>query len=241
MTEPEDDRAFLERMRRGNAALRALMAERPGSGGITGNDPSGAVTAVLGADGLPERIDLDDAWRRGVGSERLAAAVTQACNGAIQANLDVVAAAEPSAWAARLSAVFAYLGGEGPEPPDLRAADHAPAASPYMPDLSGLLADIVASDLAERAEAVAQAGPPHYSGSAAAGRLTLTLDAAGQLTCAADPEWAGRQGTEELRDAIATALAGLHAERRAAATSTSPLTRFAAHIGAIAGGYALPS
>jgi len=240
MTEPEDDQAFFERMRRGNAALRALMAERPGAGGITGSDPSGAVTAVLGADGLPERIDLDEAWRRSVGTERLAAAVTQACTGAIQANLDMVATTEQSGWAARLSAVFAYVDGKGPEPPDLPAAGST-RASPFMPDLSGLLADIVASDLAEGAEAVAQAGPPQYSGSAAAGRLTLTLDAAGQLTCAADPAWVGRQETQELRDAIATALAGLHAERRAAATSTSTLTRFAAQIGAIAGGYALPS
>lgn len=240
MTEPDDDRAFLERIRRGTAALRALMAERPGASGITGSDASGAITVALGEDGLPERIDLDDGWRRAVGAEGLAAAVTRACGGATQARFDVMAAASQSGWTARVSAAFAYIDGEGPEPPGLPSADDAQAASPYVPELSGLLADIVASDLAEGTDAVARAGPPQYSGSAGVGRLTLTLDATGKLTCEADPDWVGRQETQDLRDALASALAGLHAERRAASTSNSPLTRYAAHVGAIATGYPLP-
>jgi len=242
MTEPDeddDDPAFFERVRRGTAALRALMAVRPGADGITGSDASGVVTVSLGAAGLPERIDLDDGWRRAVGVDDFAAAITQACGGAHRARFDATDA--DSGWMAEVSAVLAYIDGEGPEPRSLPQGEGTHTASPHLPDLSGLLADVVAADLMEDAGRAAEAGPPRYCGSAGAGRLTLTLDATGKLICEADPDWVGRQETRDLRDALASALAGLHAERRAAATSRSPVTRFAAQVGAFTTGYALPS
>jgi hypothetical protein len=240
MSNPEEQ-AYFDRLERGTSALRALTAELPSPAGTIGTDSSGSVGVALGADGLPERIDLDDGWRSTVGAEGLAAAVTAACRGAVQARSHALStAADQSGYIDRATAVFAYMSGRGPEPPDLPRSSGSPTGPASMPDLSDIAADIVASDLTDRVETALQAGPPQYSGSAGLGHLTLTLDPSGTLTCDADPDWVGRQETHVLRETLSTALAGLHAERRAAATSASPLTRYAAALGALASGYPLP-
>jgi hypothetical protein len=201
VAQPSEGQERLERIERGVLALRGLVAEVASMSEVDVTDPSGQVRVVLAPDGLPERIELGDDWRRVVGAEGFAEAVTRACrSGAEDRSGTLEAAMTGSGWVDRAAAVMAYIGGEGPEPPDLpRRSQAATVGAPRQ--LAEVLVDLMAE-------------PGKYTGVGGHGRLSLTLELTGAVTCAADPEWVGRQETDELRDALTSALASLHAACR---------------------------
>jgi hypothetical protein len=174
---------------------------------------------VLSADGLPASIRLDAAWRRLVGAEGLAAAVTEAGRNAVEAQWDVgdVEVAEQA------DAVAALLAGEGARPPA------PPADQPlhYPPSLAEdvMQAWDATTSLRDRIDLGEDAG------SAALGRLTLTFSPSDALVCEADVEWVGQQDTDVLAAALGSALASLRAARETSeavfAVAQSAATRLA--------------
>jgi YD repeat-containing protein len=220
---------FFERLKRAGPAFQRLGDELHPTRRHEGTDPSATIRVVLADDGIPESIDLSDDWRRAVGATGFAAAVTEACRAAVDdRNNDLTAAAEQSGWLERSRVLMRYVNDGGPEPPEL------PAGRPLAPERvsGGAPVDSRSADrlVAELMDSIETVPNPDASGTlgrtqtatAAQGRLSLSWDATGRVSCEADPDWVGQREPDELREALATALTDLrtqHAEAEAARAS----------------------
>jgi hypothetical protein len=183
----------------------------------TATDETGTVRVVFAADGLPQLIQVGADWRRTVGGDGLAAAVTTACARAGRSyDAKIGDATDGSGWVARFNEVVRYIASIGPPPPGLVA----PPPLPETPDVSMSMARLHALE-----EVSAALGSPEdvvnrmHVGTGAAGRLRLTLAEWGAMTCDADPDWLRRTESAEIEQALAAALADLRAERDAAAAA----------------------
>ncbi|HEY7224482.1 MAG TPA: hypothetical protein VH561_12965 [Micromonosporaceae bacterium] len=169
--------------------------------GSTGTDAAGAVTVVVGADGMAESIRVHPNWRGLVGSAGFAAAVTEAGRAAVHAQPDPPAA-HTRPW-------------DGLDDPRNRSSlrpQSSPARRVAFPASSARAEDIwLAVHAAERLVNCFESSVD--VGHARLGRLTLRLDASGAVVCEADAEWVGQQGTDGLASALASALASLRATR----------------------------
>jgi hypothetical protein len=171
-------------------------------GPVTGRDGAGAITVVLADDGLPELIRVDPDWRRLVGADGFAAAVTRAGANAVDAYDDATLEVDPDTGPPRSVEAVAHR-----ERPPIWPMHFT---SWMLEDLSrGFQATKL---LAERR----RRGP--LVGTAALGRLTLTFGPAGAMVCAADGAWVAQQETAGLASALATALASLRAARAGSET-----------------------
>jgi DNA-binding protein YbaB len=214
----------LHRRQQALPALEDLVADLRGQlgGHAEGRDATGAVRVVLAPDGVPETITVDADWRRLVGAEGFAEAVTEGCQNAALAGLAGGTTPEMDRLVRRADELMAYLSGDGPPPPGMPLAE--PRATPVEtigPERPLWTAAAAESILAEldgvgSVDDVVRAAKQGYSGSAGNGRLTITLSAAGTVGCEADPDWVGRQDADELNRALASALNSLQAEREAA-------------------------
>ncbi|WP_203913452.1 hypothetical protein [Rhizocola hellebori] len=171
-----------------------------------GYDDTGEIRATVGPQGLPESVEVGYQWLRMIGSGAFGQAVTAAFASAAQS--------WAIAWADELQKSGL-----------LQQLDDPPAASAPMPvdqiphhvvrdpaTVAGELLD--ALDTVDAATA-ALAQPVQGIGSAAMGKLTLTVSREGAVACAADAGWVSGQGagqlTAALRQVLAEALAQLHA------------------------------
>jgi hypothetical protein len=191
---------------------------------ISGRDPTGAVVVVLDSRGLPESIDLAPNWRRLVGAEGLAAAVTQAGHHAVEARNEADAP-QLRAW---LHEVTEAVANAHPEDAPVRSMP-----SHFTPERAELISRAFEATLRleERRLRGAAGG-----GTVGQGRLTLSLDDQDCLVCEADAEWVGRQDPDELSVAFDSALASLRADRaetdrlqQAASTAVAQLLPRANH------------
>jgi hypothetical protein len=75
--------------------------------------------------------------------------------------------------------------------------------------------------------------PVHGEGSAAYGRLVLTVSADAVVSCTADPGWVSQRSPDELTEALATALAAARADlaKAEAATPTGRMQRLIGELG----------
>lgn len=222
----------VDRMQQGVSALLGLLAEPVASDAAPArvarreaSDASGAVRVVLADDGLPESITVDGGWRGLVGSEGFAAAVTEACRGAMTTPAQdeaTVPADRPvdDAWRDRVDGIVAFIEGSAGPPAGLRTAGTGPVRPRPFADIVDEViraADATTSLLAdENPDGSAE-------GTAALGRLSLTISPFGVVTCSADPAWVGRQETAALADALAVALRSART-RQAASLLASPET-----------------
>jgi hypothetical protein len=187
------------------------------------SDASGAVRVVLADDGLPESITVDGGWRSLVGSEGFAAAVTEACRSA----MTTPAQDEPTlpadrrvddARRDRADDIVAFIEGSAEPPAGLGTIGTEPVRPRPFADIVDEVmraADAATSLLSEEnPDGSAQ-------GTAALGRLSLTINPFGVVTCSADPAWVGSQETVALADALAVALRSAR-NRRAASLLASP-------------------
>jgi hypothetical protein len=160
--------------------------------GHRGIDPTGAVEVVLGTDGLPASIDVEDDWTRKVRPERLVRAVHDAFSVALQNRL--------RAWT---SAFDDASEGADPTPAD--------AASSLTTDVRPPDPEAFARAVVEALDSLGDLSqpPPDIQGvgTVARGNLTVTLDAAGRLSCTAEPMWLSQRTGPELTEAFSTALA----------------------------------
>jgi hypothetical protein len=197
----------LQRMREVAAGLRQRLA-RARAGGppqVEATDRTGAVRAVLDADGLPEAIRVADDWQGRLAAGDLGPAVIEACQ---------------AAGAKRMAAWSQALHTDDDRDSD-RDGLHWPVSVPTDPlpaRLRGQVAqarprpiDALAEDMIaafDRVDQIAAASPlaRTVTGRDASARLAVTLSAAGLVSCAAPKAWVGQQTGSTLTSALGQAL-----------------------------------
>lgn len=199
----------LERLAQKAADLRETMRgiQDASPERTEGSDRSGAVRVVVGADGLPESIQVDDRWQTRISPHALGAAVTEAAQEA--------ARRRGEAWSRIVERAGSGQSGS--------AGATYPAA---MPGTGGLPGTSPPRSLGEIADEVignfdrTMASPPRGAATAQAraanhGRtLVVMLTESGQMSCAADAQWAAEQSGSRLNQALGTALASAREELR---------------------------
>ncbi|BCB76259.1 hypothetical protein GCM10022251_25370 [Phytohabitans flavus] len=172
--------------------LDPALFERLPRDPVEATDASGTVRVTVDADGLPESIAVEPGWLRAIGSEGLAAAVTEAAAVAVRQGMTVLA-----------DAVAAQ------RPPPFEPLDEP--GLPEVPATSRSLSTVIRDLHRTMDEAPIAFRPEPQVGAAGYGALTITVTAEGRLSCVADPYWVSEQDTDELVSALNTALASARA------------------------------
>lgn len=207
----------LERVQRQALAVRGMLdsaeAESVPPARAVGTDRSGAITVVLGADGLPDSLRAAPDWERKIHPEQFAPAVDEASNAASAGQMNATAEA------------LRRIRGRGQADPGQvpPAAGRGPRRAEPRP-LNALVED--ALKLFAEAEQFRPPRPAQGTGHAAGGRLSVTLFAGGGVSCSADPQWvAGKPATmlsDAFGEAVSQARTALARARPAAASTASP-------------------
>lgn len=159
-------------------------------------DASGSIRVVLTPDWVPRSIEVGPEWRRRVGCEGFAGAVTEACLFA----------------AATLHAATAPPRTDGPHRdggPGLHGSSAAPDETNILiRPLEDVLTDITRATLDPDAY---PAPPAPAGGRPANGRLALSVSLLGTVRCAANPDWVNRQQHHDLNRVLAAAVADIRA------------------------------
>jgi hypothetical protein len=202
----------LARLRHYGSTLQELMSDlrRFAPERSEGTDPSGAVRAVLGPDGLPEAIRVSPYWKEKVQPAGFGGAVVAACQAAVQQRgAQWSEAMKRSGWQQRLErlevdADMAAAADPNPIPPAFRRGN---GAGPQLPRPPEFLAEEAISALDAVMKPTAR--PQRARGIAAnrAGTLEISLSPAGQVTCRTDPRWVAQQSGAQLTEAIGGTLA----------------------------------
>jgi hypothetical protein len=190
-----------------------------------GIDASGSVRVVLGPDGLPESVSVVDDWTHRLRAHQFGRAVLEAAQAASdQRTARWFEAIADEGWQAevqRLEERVAADMAERPlEPPSPRSAHRTSEVRPR--DASTILQEV--RTLVDNIDEISQAPAAQGSGSAAFGRLEVTLSQMGMVSCTADPGWAQYKSPEELSAAFAAALASAR-EDLARAVANTPVGR----------------
>lgn len=221
MSQPDDDDvALLARLRHVLPAMHALVDQASGHdrGPTEATDATGTVQVRLDGGRQPTAVTVSADWRRAIGAEGFADAVTEAFRNAVFGSFEAAAAAsgparpDPERLMERIGSYVAYVNGDGPQPSDLPA--RMPRALPVEQDrdaFSSLADDMYAAVDATGGLSGALPAAEEPVGEGAQGRLMLT--GALLVTCAADAEWVNRQDTADLNHALAAALGSLRARR----------------------------
>jgi hypothetical protein len=218
----------LARLRRTGTALSELMAElaQAAPQRSEGSDSTGAVQAVLGHDGVPEAIRVSSYWKEKLPAAALGAAVTAACQAALQnrgaAWAEVL---QRSGWDRRLGSLDddsaatdtgATTADANPVPPAYRH-DGGASARPLDVLAEEAMSTMDAAMRPVPAAAARQGGTGVNRG----GTLEITLGPAGQVSCRVDPGWAARQSGVQLSQALAAALTTARGQMTAAARAAA--------------------
>ena len=181
---------------------------------VDGFDPSGAVSVVVGPDGLPAEIHVSDDWTFRLMAERLADAVMGAFTAAFYERLRAWTMAYDAEDLDDLPAVAGYP--EGDEEPPVPAAPPGPRVKPRDPEAYALAVLEALDDVGEVSEAPAGA----CGVGVIDGCLELTLTGAGLIACFVEPDWAAHCSGEELTAAFNSTLAAAHDDLAAAALAS---------------------
>jgi hypothetical protein len=210
----EDVLRDLARLRHYGSMLQELMSElqRATPDRSEGMDATGMVRAVLGPDGLPESFRVSSYWKQKVHPASFAAAVTQACQAAMQQRGEQWSEAiQRSGWLARLERIdddakAAASADTTLVPPAFRRPDAAP------PRPLDVLAEeaISTMDAAMRPRPRTSAAP--VTGATRGSTIEIKLSPGGKVTCAAEPRWVAERSGAQLTEALNGALSGARAK-----------------------------
>jgi hypothetical protein len=216
----------LARLRRYGGGLQDLLGElqRMAPERSEGTDPSGAVRAVLGPDGLPETIRVSPYWKEKTQADAFGEAVTGACLAAMrQRGAQWSESMRRSGWQERLDQLDTGTGGAGAggaaaeaDPDPVPAAFRRANGAPPRP------LDVLAEESISLLDAALRPVPaprPAGAGTNRGGTLEISLSADGQVSCRADARWVQQQSGAQLSTALSDALAAAR-DRLAAAAST---------------------
>jgi hypothetical protein len=175
---------------------------------VDGFDPSGAVSVVVGPDGLPAEIHVSDDWTFRLMAERLADAVMGAFTAAFYERL--------RAWTTAYDAEDLDDLPESDDEPAVPAPSDRPATTPRDPEAYALAVLEALDDVGEASEAPAGA----CGVGVIDGCLELTLTGAGLIACFVEPDWAAHCSGEELTETFNATLAAAHDDLNAAAAAS---------------------
>lgn len=206
---PEDIMHDLKYFQQYAAKLKNLLnkAEEHAPEQATGTDSSGAIHVQLDASGLPHAIRAESNWNTKINPAELGNTVTEAFNAALSARLESwTHSLRESGWQnefelIRSSGIPAGGTAEGAIPDAFRREPKNVEPRP----LSAMTEDMM-SALDRAGESSEQPAEVQGSGSAANGRLVMTLSKTGGLTCTADARWASEQSGAMLTTALGDAL-----------------------------------
>jgi hypothetical protein len=209
------------------AGLQGLLAEAQAMAPkrSQGADRSGAVRVTTGPDGLPVSFQVAPDWRSKVAAEAFGAAVVEACQAAIGDRL--------ATWTNTLAEdgwqdkVERLKGGPAdPAPPSQEPARIPPAFRRPADQAWPRPVDQIAEEVLRAADGVGRLTPSSASGtgSAARGKLTVTVNRTGLTSCTADPQWVSRQTAALLMNALGVALAAARADHQARSRRPEPAT-----------------
>jgi DNA-binding protein YbaB len=193
---------------------------------VEGQDASGMVRAAVDAEGLPLSVQVDYDWKRHLRPAAFGDAVRQAFAAAANRRLAAWSQAFNDAdLPTQAERMRAKVDSEPAQPPPAPPPQPRSAAPNQPRDPSALIRDFLdaTSDLDAYATAVAAQG----TGTAAYGKLTVTLTAGGAVSCTADPSWVSDKSGEELSEALHGVLATARADMQRAAAAASPAARTA--------------
>lgn len=216
--EDDDNEDFienLERIRQSAPLIRGLQLEMAALfSRAHGTDATGSVHVTLAADGMPEAITVDEDWRRLVGVDGLAQAVTEAWQTAALTSVESLDSPAAQSLSPHVDAILAYLGGDGPPPPGMRVGSPPPTTDDDDGESVGQQWPSDVLDEVNRViDRLGSEGADHTrKGSGAHGRLTLAVTATEGVVCEVDAEWLHRQDTQSLNEALASAVLSLRGE-----------------------------
>lgn len=189
----------LERLQRQALAVRDMLdsaeAESPVPAQTAGTDRSGAITVILGADGLPEALRVAPDWERMIRPEQFAPAIDEASNAARTGQMTSTAEALQ-----RMRGRSPLSSAPGQVPPAAGRGSRQVEPRP----LGALVED--ALKLFTEVEQFRPPQPAQGTGHAAGGRLSVTLFAGGGVSCSADPQWVPGKPATMLADAFREAV-----------------------------------
>ncbi len=175
----ETQAQLAEAERHAAAYAQLLQQAESGRAAVTeGKDSTGSVEVSFGRFGVPVSVRIGPDWQRTVGSQRLGAAVMQACLVPADLPLDVVphevSGTRPQS-------------GQTPPPRQIEA---------IVADVIRVLGEATSAELSLTA-----------TGTAAMGRVEVTVSRDGVLSCDIDAAWAARQDAAALSAALTEAFA----------------------------------
>lgn len=189
-------------------AINSAEAEASPSSRTSKTDRTGSVTVTLGADGLPEALQVTPDWEQKVQPQKFAAAIGEAANAAMMAQMNTKAEN------------LLHARGQGQDSVTLPGLPQPVRRDKPRP-LDVLVED--ALRLFAEAEQFRPAQPAQGTGRAAEGRFSVTLVDGGGITCSADPRWvSGKSPTmlaEAFRQAVSEARSSLAGTRSYGASS----------------------
>lgn len=193
----------LQRAQRRAAEMRELSREMEDAAPARaeGADRARSVRVVLGRDGVPESIRVDDRWRDRIGPDSLGAAIAEASQAALRCRGEAWSRAlEQSGWPDR-------AGRQAPGPG--RVPDPAPGSRPAPgPRPRRSVSDLAEEVIAMSAKVTAASRPAARAQGSTPGRhVVITLARGGSVSAAVDAAWAGKQVSGLLNQALGTALA----------------------------------
>ncbi|MEZ0091277.1 hypothetical protein [Streptacidiphilus sp. EB129] len=204
----EDMLRELNGMRQRASALQKLIAEAQSSAPseAVGSDRSGSVLVRLGADGLPRTVRVEQGWRRNIPAAQLGDAVLDAAHMAMVERSRSWTANFPGGdWRGRLDALQEeYAATPVPaEAEHTTPLDATPVASRAIGEV---MEDVLA--LLDSGDSPSQSGTRvlEWRGTAAAGKVRVTVSRQALIRCDVDPRWAERQTDSQLSSALESAF-----------------------------------
>jgi DNA-binding protein YbaB len=206
----------LQQFQRYAAGLQGLIADAEGMAprSAEGADSSGVVHVTIGSDGLPESIRVDSDWDRKLEPDAFGDAVVQAFQAAMGERLSAwTQTLQEDGWQGQVDRLQADVDRRPPAaaPGEIPAAFRRPATTAKPRGLGELTEDMIkAFDNVEQLARPATAATG--TGTAASGKLVLTLSQHGLVACEAEPRWVSDQTAARLMNALGEALAEAKAE-----------------------------
>lgn len=205
--------------------LQGLLAEAQAMapGRSQGVDRSGAVRVTIGPDGLPSSFRVAPDWQTKLEADTFGSAVLEACQAAIGDRLAAwTSALADDGWQDKVESLKG--GPTDPAPPGQEPARIPPALREAVEEIRPRPADQLAEEVLGAWDNIELLGPSSASGSgsAARGKLAVTINSTGLTSCTADPKWVSAQTAAILMNELGAALAAARADLQAQTQRPEP-------------------
>ncbi|MFF7653398.1 YbaB/EbfC family nucleoid-associated protein [Streptomyces sp. NPDC007983] len=197
-----------------------------------GEDVQGAVTVQLGPDKLPESIKVASDWERRQSPDGLGQAVFEAYESALRELMEGWSRSlEQTGWeerAERIDKDFELSESSASPPIPQWMGSQGAHQAVHRPAQDAIEDTLSAFEALERLD-TDSFQPPEVRGESAARRVIVAVTPQTLVSCEIDPQWASKQSTVRLNQALSEALNNARAKL---ATTQSPGAAGASNLGA---------